>query len=344
MAKPNFSVYINGNPEEAGISSVVFGAKAPVLEVEMNEMQVIFGDKISALANMFPEGLYPQPNVEGAGAVLDVEDFKLKIKNSTLISNGYVLLINECELNLESAIRTTAQSSDKKWMYVTLSLSEEEVTGEEPLTDLSGDPIENYIIDPRIGEETSRRKKLKIDCTASNTADKEDVPSSSVDGQIKILMADFSGVVLEEGEITNPEEIPVYSYNIQEIVDAKDLESILEDEKIPVISFISIPQSRWNQDTNGIYYQRFYNDIFKAEMIPVIQGSSQVSEKKLAQYNLKIKKPRIQDGFITIYAESQPQENIQVYIICLPYKLYPVRSYSDPSLREDGFYGYDVFF
>ena len=54
----DFSRYSNYT-EETAFSSVVFGANAPVLEVELNEMQQILNNKIGGLLESFGDVLIP---------------------------------------------------------------------------------------------------------------------------------------------------------------------------------------------------------------------------------------------------------------------------------------------
>lgn len=151
---PDFGKYTNYTDKTA-FSGVVFGAQAPVLEVELNELQEIFNRKLSLLASLMGNSLV----VPASGSVsYDIDSMELSIVNCVAISGDFIALIPHANVVM-SAENTNAY----------LRLTEKTVTAEDTLTEygkVSGETIENPIIDPRVGVETSRRKVItyELEC------------------------------------------------------------------------------------------------------------------------------------------------------------------------------------
>lgn len=141
-----FNNYSNFN-KQANFSSVVIGADAPVLEVELNEMQEIQRERLkSTLKLLFIDG------VKGVGTYSYNTSSKiLTISDELIILDGEILEITECSV------------SANKGDTIYIEVWEEEVTYAD-LIPKYGDTtsriyIENHILDERVGEETSRRKQ-----------------------------------------------------------------------------------------------------------------------------------------------------------------------------------------
>lgn len=136
--------------KEANFSSVIIGADAPVLEVELNEMQEIQRERLrTTLKALFVDG------VKGVGEyTYSSHSSTLTIKNELAIIQGEILEISEGSV--------TAKENDTIYVEVW----EDVVTCDDVIPkygNFSGhENIENYLMDSRIGVETSRRKQIRF--------------------------------------------------------------------------------------------------------------------------------------------------------------------------------------
>lgn len=149
----NFTKYTNYR-NDAGVSSVVFGANSTVLEVELNEMQEIQKHMLRDILN----------HAIGNGITdvskLTLDNNVLKIGDCGIICNGYFVYCNGLEYNIEN---------DGDTIY--LLVWEETVDYLSKLTQngySDGSEVENWIKDSRADNETTKRKVVKY--TLSNTA------------------------------------------------------------------------------------------------------------------------------------------------------------------------------
>lgn len=189
---PDFGKYTNFTPETA-FSGVVFGAQAPVLEVELNEMQEIFNHKLKLLATMMGDSLL----VPTSGSVsYDLDTMELTLTNCVAVSEGFIVLIPLSKVFM-SAENTVAY----------LRLTEKTVTHEDTLTAygaVSGETIENPIIDTRVGVETSRRKVITFELECSDTMPLN-VPGSNVVfvkvGELSAITEDAEGNPVAPGTL-----------------------------------------------------------------------------------------------------------------------------------------------
>lgn len=150
---PDFSKDSKFN-KEANFSSIKFGADAPLLETELNELQYIQNEKLREfIRNTFNEGVIND-------ATLSYNNGVFTISNAKAILDG--ILINITNL--------TIPVSDGSSIY--LDVWEEEVDYNSTLKKYGNNQennIVNEIKDDRVGSETSRRKILKYDLSTSNS-------------------------------------------------------------------------------------------------------------------------------------------------------------------------------
>lgn len=148
---PDFTKYTNYKPETA-FSGVVFGARSPVLEVEINEIQQIFNTKLKRLSKVFGNVVVADSD---GGVVFNPTTQELTITNCTALAGDLTAFIPSATITL-----TTEQP------VAYLRLEERVVTGNDPLHKyglLNYDTkVENTAIDSRVGVETSRRKVVEI--------------------------------------------------------------------------------------------------------------------------------------------------------------------------------------
>ena len=181
----DFTKYSNYN-EETSFSGVIFGANAPVLEVEMNELQEINDTKFSRLSNIVGSCVHPLSN----GSV----SYNPTTKVLTL--TNCVVVIDSFSAFIDSA--TVTLSATKKYAY--LKLEEKTVTGASTLKrygNTAGSVISNPIYDSRLGHETTRRRIIVVTIIAGNS-----IPANS--DTIKYVPI---------GELSNSEFIAEYVIN-----------------------------------------------------------------------------------------------------------------------------------
>lgn len=161
----NFDKYTNYN-DKAGVTSVVFGANSPVLEVELNEMQEIQKTWLRDYLKTFGSGVFSSPF-----AISEVIEFSNSTREVTIsgdlafIHDGYFIRTdNFMRIKVPSEITST---------NVYIQFWEETVSSEDTLKEngyqLASDTIPNYLKDDRFPFETSKRKVLKF--TLSLTED-----------------------------------------------------------------------------------------------------------------------------------------------------------------------------
>ena len=142
----NFDNYTNYN-KDSNFKSVVIGAGSKVLEVEMNEMQEIWFNTYQRLVKDFI----------GDG-VLNIGTYTmdsgiLSIDNESMLVNGYVIDIPHLAIAMQ------------KYDYAYLKVWEDVVDYTSPIyykgNTQDTKTIKNYIMDERVGEETSRRVQIR---------------------------------------------------------------------------------------------------------------------------------------------------------------------------------------
>lgn len=143
---PSFDKYTNYN-ENAGVSSVVFGHKSNVLEVEMNEMQEIQKTMLRrTIRSIMGDGVTDLSKVV-------YEDGKVKIKSGCAIAvEGYLIDCDGLETTMSNGTAYVQVWEDTVGMDAQLKENGNQQKGN----------VSNYIKDTRVGVETTRRKVLKF--------------------------------------------------------------------------------------------------------------------------------------------------------------------------------------
>lgn len=147
-----FDKYTNYN-DQAGVSSVVFGANKSVLEVELNEVQEI-NQKL--LRNMIAK-------ICGDG-ITDITKITYE--------NGVISIASDCSIAIDGIIiNCTGLSMSVPSGIVYLQVWEEVVDYNATLmkegNQNSSEVVDNYIKDSRTNEETTRRKVVKYTLATS---------------------------------------------------------------------------------------------------------------------------------------------------------------------------------
>lgn len=170
----NFDNYTNYD-KDSNFKSVVIGAGSKVLEVEMNEMQEIWFNTYQRLVRDFiGDGVL---NV----GTYTVNAGTLTIENESMLVNGYVIDIP----HLAIAMQREDYAYLKVWEDVVDYTSPIYYKGNTQGTKT----IENYIMDERVGEETSRRVQIRY----TIVADPGELESTEEYTYLKI------GQLIEEG-------------------------------------------------------------------------------------------------------------------------------------------------
>lgn len=156
----DFSKYTNYK-NNAGISSVIFGANSSILEVELNEMQEIQRTMLRTLIkNVIGDGINDlnkilctqyEDNSSGKSVLMSTVSFT---DDCVILCSGYII---NC-----GGLSCTTVMSDNKTIY--LWVSEEEIDYTSNLYEngnIDGKAINNWIKDSRALSETTRRKVVK---------------------------------------------------------------------------------------------------------------------------------------------------------------------------------------
>lgn len=147
-ATPTFS-------EKNNFNQIVFGEGAPLLEVELNEMQDIISDQFKRLG----EGIFKRD-----GFVKLNSDFKT---NGLLTVSGLAFL-GEAIIRI-SNLSLTLVSGDTVYLAYKVTTVTPSSTIKEYGNQTSSTVVPNKLLDARIGEETSRRKQMTYTILKTNT-------------------------------------------------------------------------------------------------------------------------------------------------------------------------------
>lgn len=245
---PDFNKYSNYSSRTA-FSSVVFGAQAPVLEVELNEVQDIFSYKLGLLSLLIGDSII----IPTSGSVnYDINTMELSVTNCVAVSGGLITLIHH---------DSVVMSQDNTIAY--LRLTERTVSSEDTLTEygkVGGGIIENPIIDPRVGVETSRRKVITYTLGCSNVMPVNTPGSSIVFVKVGELVA------IENDEEGNPVAPGTLGFSVTNAVNnlADTLTSI--EGKV-----INLEQ---NSDNTGMHVEHSYDADAKRLTLNFTQNGS----------------------------------------------------------------------
>lgn len=157
---PNFDKYSNYN-ENTGFQSVVFGAEAPVLEVELNEMQQIFNNKLGNFLKSFGNVVFFLDEADRGGFSIGTSTFTLK--NCVAVCKGNPIYIKEASFNAGSSYPFNV------YLRVENEVVVDYTTQLKAYGSVYGTSITNPIKDSRFPMETSRRKLIKFTFVKGDT-------------------------------------------------------------------------------------------------------------------------------------------------------------------------------
>lgn len=154
-----FTKHSNYNAE-TGFASVVFGAHAPVLEVELNELQQIFNRKLELFFKYWGNSILPLSDDSGG-----ISDGVITLKDCAVICDGKIIYVKESSIPLDSRYN---------FGYISVRVDKEIVVDCTcTLTccgDVNGHVVENCIKDEREQIETSRRTVIPYELVFSEEA------------------------------------------------------------------------------------------------------------------------------------------------------------------------------
>lgn len=142
--------------KDAGVVQVKIGFEKPVLEVELNEMQEIQRQRVKdVIQAVVPNGVLH-------GGTYTYSNGIFKIQEVTAIIEGEIIYI--------PSLQISAENDD----IIYIKVWEKEITATTVMKaygNEQGEVIPNYIVDSRVGQETSRRIVLAYDLVKSTESD-----------------------------------------------------------------------------------------------------------------------------------------------------------------------------
>lgn len=142
--------------KDAGVVQVKIGFEKPVLEVELNEMQEIQRQRVKdVIQAVVPNGVLH-------GGTYTYSNGIFKIQEVTAIIEGEIIYI--------PSLQISAGNDD----IIYIRVWEKEITATTVMKaygNEQGEVIPNYIVDSRVGQETSRRIVLAYDLVKSTESD-----------------------------------------------------------------------------------------------------------------------------------------------------------------------------
>ncbi len=142
--------------KDAGVVQVKIGFEKPVLEVELNEMQEIQRQRVKdVIQAVVPNGVLH-------GGTYTYSNGIFKIQEVTAIIEGEIIYI--------PSLLISAGNDD----IIYIKVWEKEITATTVMKaygNEQGEVIPNYIVDSRVGQETSRRIVLAYDLVKSTESD-----------------------------------------------------------------------------------------------------------------------------------------------------------------------------
>lgn len=142
--------------KDAGVVQVKIGFEKPVLEVELNEMQEIQRQRVKdVIQAVVPNGVLH-------GGTYTYSNGIFKIQEVTAIVEGEIIYI--------PSLQISAENDD----IIYIKVWEKEITATTVMKaygNEQGEVIPNYIVDSRVGQETSRRIVLAYDLVKSTESD-----------------------------------------------------------------------------------------------------------------------------------------------------------------------------
>lgn len=161
--------------EEANFSSVLIGADAPVLEVELNEMQLIQRERLrSTTKALLNEGVKGQGQYTFTNNILTITDEMVMVNGELLYIPNATLSVNEGETVYVETWEEVVSYKDTIKQYGNIH------------SDLK---VHNYLLDPRVGEETSRRIQVQYQVTTTPNSENATIELGYVEHNQFILLA-----------------------------------------------------------------------------------------------------------------------------------------------------------
>ena len=168
----SFDKYTNYK-DNAGVSSVVFGAEKPLLEVEMNEVQEIQKTMLRrAIKNILGDGITDKSKITYDGTNLEIaEGCALSVDGYMVDCTGLSIAVSSGAVYLQVWEETVAYSASLK----------EEGNQQDSAT------VTNWFKDNRADTETSRRKVVKYTLATSTGSGKHNLKIATItDGKMSI--------------------------------------------------------------------------------------------------------------------------------------------------------------
>lgn len=161
----DFSRYTNYR-DDAGVSGVVFGANATVLEVELNEMQEIQKQLIRDFIKY----------AIGDG-ISDINKLVYKDKNVSILADCGVIADGYC---INCTGLQVAVTNGIAYLQIWEEVIDNSTAFKEHGNQQSAVTINNWGKDPRSSIETTKRKVIKYTLSTSQVADRINIPIASV--------------------------------------------------------------------------------------------------------------------------------------------------------------------
>ncbi len=205
----DFSEFSNYEPE-TGFSLLRFGANAPLLEVELNEFQQIMLDNFQSLAEHF----MGEDGLLGVENNMSYDNGTFEIEDVVAVIEGKFIVITELEID--------ASEGDEIYLEVW-----EQVIDYEDEIKLWGNQQEestvtNYLVDERVGSETSRRIQIQYDLTTDPVNPAHDY----------LLLAEIDGGEVDS-KVDTAISIPTFEDYIDDrITEVEDALDTYEDRKV----------------------------------------------------------------------------------------------------------------
>lgn len=171
------AIFEERNPfkQEANFSSIVIGADAPVLEVELNEMQLIQRERLrSTTKALLNEGVKGQGQYTFTNNILTITDEMVMINGELLYIPSATLSVREGETVYVETWEEVISFRDTIKQYGNVQ------------SDIN---IPNYLLDSRIGEETSRRQQVQYKVTTTPNSENARIELGYVEHNQFILLA-----------------------------------------------------------------------------------------------------------------------------------------------------------
>ncbi len=185
---PDFSQPNKFN-KDAAVSSVKFGGDTFVLEVELNEMQEVWREKLrSIFRNYFGDGIFNNGTM-----TYDSDNMIFVIDDEDACVDGEVIHISNLSIS--------AQEGDN----IYLEVWDKEVTFQDTLKKYGNESeigVTNHLLDERVLEETSRRIVLSYTITKTNGVSGRRYIhlATIIDNDIEVVATGLGGMVQRSGD------------------------------------------------------------------------------------------------------------------------------------------------